>query len=128
MKHIHIRIIFGFCLIAVFALFYAATPARAVSFDSLVETVTNPFDKFVDEAEKTIASSTPRIPSFDEIKNIDVKSFEPGTVFENLKNWAAKQISGEGGIARVVKKIGNLIADILSYIANFLRRALELLP
>jgi len=113
---------------ATFTLFHTAIPARAINLDSLIETVTNPFDKFVDEAEKTIASSTPRIPTFESIKNIDIKSLEPGAVFENLKNWAAKQISEEGGVARIVKRIGTLIADILSYVANFLRRALELLP
>ena len=124
MRHQRLRA-FVLFFIAIFLLSSMTSVARAVSFDSLIESVTDPFNKFSDDAEKTVASATPRFPTLESIKNIDVKSLEPGAVFANLKTWLANKT---GSVWGSVKWIGALLADILSYTANFLRRAVELLP
>ncbi len=125
MKHGRIRIMLWFCLISII-MFSAARSARAMSVGSLIDSITNPISEFVNNIEKTITNGTPHISSLESIKKIDVTSLEPGGIFTNFKMWFAGKVGGD--IGRIVKRVGDFLADILSFLSGLLRKALALLP
>jgi hypothetical protein len=110
---------------AVVFLFGQVVPAHAFDINNILESLPSPLRGFIDSVQKTITVAAPHAPSLKSIKNIDFKSLEPNALLTNLKTWLADK---GGGIAGIIKRAGAFFADILSYIANFLRRALMLLP